>query len=285
VLKWYWWRFNGYGYFWGLMSGIIGAMIVPFALQYSVDQHYLSFSAGELTGVPGLVAKLQSANPDGVSRYVSGQLTPATRDLLARNPGGSDANLSQVLAGELNRVIEGGSIYETNRFAGVTLSARTQDFIKKNNPSATDVILLNRMLLENAYPSEIASHLRFSVNALYSFPFILVLSIIGSVLGTLLTKAENDEVLKNFYKTVNPWGAWGPIREKVMKDDPSFRPNFNMGRDLLNVAVGIVWQVSLTALAIYVVLRDWTWVGALLVSVLVTSIFLKFNWYDKLEKG
>ena len=29
VLKWYWWRFNGYGYFWGMMAGILGAMIVP----------------------------------------------------------------------------------------------------------------------------------------------------------------------------------------------------------------------------------------------------------------
>ena len=29
VLKWYWWRFNGYGYFWGMMSGMISAMIVP----------------------------------------------------------------------------------------------------------------------------------------------------------------------------------------------------------------------------------------------------------------
>ena len=24
VLKWYWWRFNGYGYFWGMVSGIGG---------------------------------------------------------------------------------------------------------------------------------------------------------------------------------------------------------------------------------------------------------------------
>jgi len=285
VLKWYWWRFNGYGYFWGLMSGIIGAMIVPFALQYSVDQHYRSFSAGDLTSVPSLVAKLRSPNPDDVSRYVSGQLTPATRELLAGNPGGSDINLRQALAGDLNRVITGGSIYETNRFAGVTLSARTQDLIKEKNPSATDVILRNRMLLESAYPSEIASHLRFSVNALYSFPFILVLSIVGCILGTLLTKAEDDEILKSFYKTVNPWGAWGPIRAKVMKEDPSFRPNFNMGRDLLNVAVGIVWQISLTALPIYIVLREWPWVGSLILSLIVTSIFLKFNWYDKLEKA
>lgn len=29
MLKWYWWRFNSYGYFWGMVAGILSAMIVP----------------------------------------------------------------------------------------------------------------------------------------------------------------------------------------------------------------------------------------------------------------
>lgn len=29
VLKWYWWRFNGMGYFWGMVAGIVCAMAVP----------------------------------------------------------------------------------------------------------------------------------------------------------------------------------------------------------------------------------------------------------------
>jgi len=32
LLKWYWWRFNGYGYFWGMTGGILAAMILPYAL-------------------------------------------------------------------------------------------------------------------------------------------------------------------------------------------------------------------------------------------------------------
>ena len=34
VLKWIWWRFNGYGYFWGMMAGIVGAMFIP---EYAPD--------------------------------------------------------------------------------------------------------------------------------------------------------------------------------------------------------------------------------------------------------
>src|SRR5690606_12353202 len=29
VLKWYWWRFNSYGYFWGMVGGMLAAGIVP----------------------------------------------------------------------------------------------------------------------------------------------------------------------------------------------------------------------------------------------------------------
>jgi len=29
VLKWHWWRFNAYGYFWGMMSGLIAALALP----------------------------------------------------------------------------------------------------------------------------------------------------------------------------------------------------------------------------------------------------------------
>jgi Na+/proline symporter len=32
VLKWYWWRFNGYGYFWGMVTGI-GASLLLVVLQ------------------------------------------------------------------------------------------------------------------------------------------------------------------------------------------------------------------------------------------------------------
>ena len=29
VLKWYWWRFNGFGFFAGMLTGIVGALILP----------------------------------------------------------------------------------------------------------------------------------------------------------------------------------------------------------------------------------------------------------------
>ena len=84
---------------------------------------------------------------------------------------------------------------------------------------------------------------------------------------------------------MNPWGWWGPIRAKVMQEDPSFAPNRGTAHDLTNVAVGIVWQLCLVTLAIYIVLRQWTLAGGIAAVLVVTSVYMKFNWYDKLEKA
>jgi solute:Na+ symporter, SSS family len=162
VLKWYWWRFNGYGYFWGMVAGIGGAMIVP-----------------------------------PVAKMIVGH-----------------------------------------------------DF-----------------------------------NMLYTFPVLFIISIIGCLAGTLLSKPEDEEVLKKFYKTVNPWGCWGPIRAKVMAEDSSFKPNYGFVHDMTNVAVGIVWQLCLVTLPIYIVLKQWPWAGGIFVLLIATSAYMKFNWYDKLEKA
>ncbi|RPJ60665.1 MAG: hypothetical protein EHM23_09615 [Acidobacteria bacterium] len=45
--------------------------------------------------------------------------------------------------------------------------------------------------------------------ALNWFPAILLISLVGCVFGTLLTPAEDEEVLKSFYRRVRPWGFWG----------------------------------------------------------------------------
>jgi len=122
-------------------------------------------------------------------------------------------------------------------------------------------------------------------NPICFFPALFVISLIGCLAGTLLSKPDDEAVLKKFYKTVNPWGWWGPIREKVMQEDPGFVPNHNAARDLTNVAVGIVWQLCLVTLPIFIVLRQWNWVGGIAVILVATSAFMKFNWYDKLEKA
>jgi len=170
VLKWYWWRFNGYGYFWGMVAGIFSALTVPAAIR---------------------------------------RITPL------------------------------------------------EDFARAHS--------LN---------------LEISVG----FGVVFVLSLIGCFLGTLLTAPEDEEVLKDFYRRVRPWGLWGPILKKLQQEDPSFGPNKDFARDVFNIVVGMIWQIALVALPIYIVTWRLRQAALTLLIIVITSVVLKFKWYDHLKE-
>ncbi len=122
-----------------------------------------------------------------------------------------------------------------------------------------------------------------SLQPLYSFPYILIAAILGSVLGSLMTAPDDEDTLKNFYKSVKPWGFWGPIRDKVLREDPDFVANQNFKRDMSNVVVGTIWQLSLVVIPIYLVIQELIPMAIGIGVLLLSSFILKKNWLDKLE--
>jgi Na+/proline symporter len=123
------------------------------------------------------------------------------------------------------------------------------------------------------------------LHPLWGFPYIFAFSIAASVAGSLLTEREPEAVLKRFYKQVRPWGFWGPIRALVLAEDPSFQPNRNAGRDALNVAVGIVWQLTFVTIPLSMVLRDMRTLWISLAVLVATSLFLKKSWLARVEEA
>ena len=121
-------------------------------------------------------------------------------------------------------------------------------------------------------------------NALYAYPYILAISGIGSVAGALMTKPENEELLIKFYTSVRPWGFWKPIKEKAKLMNPGFKENKNFGRDMTNILIGTIWQISLMAAPLAFVFKYWHLLIIMVVISLVTSYLLKKNWYEKLEE-
>jgi hypothetical protein len=160
VLKWHWWRFNGFGFFWGMIIGTIGALVVPFTVE---------------------------------------RLWPGT-------------------------------------------------------------------------------------NTLYAFPAIFLFSALGCFFGTLMTKPENEEILKKFYMTVRPWGFWKPIVDKIKAEQPGFEPNTNCGRHWFNVIIGIIWQVTLVALPVYIVIQKPRGIVSAIVVLVVTTLILKKSWFNHLPR-
>lgn len=176
LLKWHWWRFNGNGYFWGMIAGIAAAMICPL-----IFDHYT--------------------------------------------------------------FIDGSFVARTGEYA-----------------SAAPLL------------------------PLFYFPILLVVSLIGCIVGTYTAPPVEDETLEHFYITVRPWGFWKPVHEKVVKKYPQVTANKNFKRDMFNIAVGIVWQMCLTIIPMYIVIREGMPLVTSILILLITSLVLKKNWYDKMMK-
>ncbi|MEJ2616937.1 MAG: sodium:solute symporter, partial [Ignavibacteriaceae bacterium] len=124
-----------------------------------------------------------------------------------------------------------------------------------------------------------------NLNSLEGFPLILLLSLIGSLAGTLLTPPDDEKVLKKFYMSVRPWGFWKPVYEKVKKEYPEFERNKNFRKDFLNIVIGIIWQLSLIVVPIYMVIGKITYMVIGIVILIITSVILKLTWWNKLEEN
>ncbi len=170
-LKWIWWRFNGWGYFWGMLAGLIIA-----TLQFLLDQNKANFEIGTW-------------------------------------------------------------LYDLAQ-----------------------------------------------IPAIYVFPIIFFVSLLGSFLGTWLTPATNMETLKSFYSNVKPWGWWSPVYKVLKAEDATFTKNNNFISDMANCVIGVIWQSSMIVLPIYFMVRDYPKTLWALLVFIITSIILKFTWLDKVKK-
>jgi SSS family solute:Na+ symporter len=122
-----------------------------------------------------------------------------------------------------------------------------------------------------------------SHSQLYWWPLLFVLSLAGSIIGTYAAPPTEMEVLKSFYRTVKPWGFWKPVHEKVLIDDPGFIGNKRFKLDMFNVVLGIIAQLCLTILPMYLVLGFTTPLLLTLAILLIIIIILKRTWWNKLE--
>lgn len=115
---------------------------------------YSNFSVSDIKEPEALAARLKNPAPgDGVSQYVAAQFSESNRALLnASEPHGTKLKLA--LAETMNRVLTNGPLFEAGRFAGVQLSAETQQSLDQATNTAA-LAHLNRLLLQDAYPKEL----------------------------------------------------------------------------------------------------------------------------------
>jgi Na+/proline symporter len=114
------------------------------------------------------------------------------------------------------------------------------------------------------------------------FPVIAILSTIITIAASLLTAPTDLETLKNFYRKVQPAGAWQPAREAVLEETPDFKKQSPFSRDLFNTAVAMVGITALYVSMLYLILHRLEVAFALLATTLATVVILYFTWYKHL---
>jgi SSS family solute:Na+ symporter len=113
-------------------------------------------------------------------------------------------------------------------------------------------------------------------NLLYWFPVLFAISLAGSIIGTYLAPPTEAAVLQHFYRTVRPWGFWGPVLAEVQAQDPGFQPNRNFKRNMVNVVLGVVAQLGLT-------MRQHGALALTAAMLVVIGFILKKTWWNRLS--
>ena len=153
----------------GALMGVIGGLIEPVMVATIVLVYGLIFpsanttpsllSAKDVKDFPALAMKL-SRPVEPVSQFLGSQFPVEDRQLLANAETNPDQALS-VLVVDLNHLVQCNSLYDAQVFAGVDLSKDTR-LLLAEKPQGEKLLRLNRLLLADAYPSEIAR--------VYAFP-------------------------------------------------------------------------------------------------------------------
>ena len=128
------------------LDGWIQAPVAPFRFA---TEDVKDFSA---------LAKKLLAPRDGVSVHLAGTLDDAGKAAVTAsvaNPTETRTAVAALLR-NINRVVtSGASLYDAGRFQGVALRPET-DALRRKNPQGLELARLNRLLLEDAFPGELA---------------------------------------------------------------------------------------------------------------------------------
>lgn len=136
-----------------ILGTIIGSQL---PLQAGTDQFLFDMDAIQDPG--SLVVKLQDTRAP-VSKFIASQLSEDMQWVLLGYNGTSTPTTQQqkVLLSDLNRLLRVDSLYDAQRFADIELSEQTQVLLTQNPKSGEALVRLNRCLLADAYPYELAS--------------------------------------------------------------------------------------------------------------------------------
>jgi hypothetical protein len=121
-----------------------------------IENSATTLSSGGITDPAAFAAKLATGQ-DALSTFLRAHLQDSVKADLATFSAASPTAKAAIaaLVKDLNVVIAGPSIYDRARFGEIVLRPETGQLLKQN-PSGQQLARLNKLLLEDAYPAELA---------------------------------------------------------------------------------------------------------------------------------
>ncbi|MGK7874160.1 MAG: sodium:solute symporter [Xenococcaceae cyanobacterium] len=110
-----------------------------------------------------------------------------------------------------------------------------------------------------------------------------VCSLLGCIVGTILTEPTDREVMENFYKVTRPFGLWGAIGKNLPANIQAKIKAENQ-RDILSTLIAVPWQLVLFLMGMMFVMKRWDNFRFLLLLFILLSIGLYFTWFRHLAK-
>jgi len=134
---------------------------------------------------------------------------------------------------------------------------------------------LGQVVLDTAYLNQ-------GLPLYIGFPVIALASTVITIFVSLITEPTDMATLKNFYRKVQPAGAWRPARAAVLADEPEFKKQSPFARDLFNTLVAMIGITALYVSMLYLVLHRESVGFVLLGTACLSAIILYFTWYKYL---
>jgi len=117
-----------------------------------------------------------------------------------------------------------------------------------------------------------------------TFPVLTCASAAIAVAVALLTPPTDVETLKEFYRDVQPAGSWGSVARAVKAEDPDYREESPFRRDLVDLAIMLVWLSLLYVTPLLLVTHQMMRAGLCGAALLVLTVILRFTWWPHLPK-
>lgn len=143
---------------WHTVTSLLVTTLFILTSATFADGNQLLFSPKDLKDPGSLAVKLQDTRA-AVSKPIATQLSVETQRLLGAYDGISTPSpaFQKALLTDLNRLLQVPSLYDAQHLANIDLSEQTQELLTQNPQSGEALIRLNRHLLSDVYPHELAS--------------------------------------------------------------------------------------------------------------------------------